>query len=71
MAVPAGGMVLGGGLGSIVLMVILVLLGANPKQLMEQAGEASGACTHQSSQGSFARSGCTTEIIRIGRIKGY
>jgi predicted metalloprotease len=41
MAMQAGGMVLGGGLGSIVLMIILFLLGANPRQLMEQAGQAS------------------------------
>jgi predicted metalloprotease len=41
-AMQAGGMVLGGGLGSIVLLIILFILGANPRQLMEQAGQSSG-----------------------------
>ncbi len=39
MALPAGGMALGGGLGSIVLLIILMLLGANPQQILEQAGD--------------------------------
>ncbi|XZE44796.1 KPN_02809 family neutral zinc metallopeptidase [Pirellulaceae bacterium SH467] len=39
MALPAGGMALGGGLGSVVLLIILMLLGANPQQIIEQAGD--------------------------------
>ncbi|HUP78013.1 MAG TPA: neutral zinc metallopeptidase, partial [Pirellula sp.] len=39
MAMAAGGMVAGGGVGSIVLMLIMIFLGANPQQLMEQVGQ--------------------------------
>lgn len=35
----AGGLVAGGGVGSIMLMVILMFLGGNPQQLLEQVGE--------------------------------
>ena len=38
-AMAAGGLVAGGGVGSIVLLLIMVLLGANPQQLMEQVGQ--------------------------------
>ncbi len=33
-----GGMAIGGGLGGIVLLVIALLLGADPRQLLEQRG---------------------------------
>jgi len=39
MAMAAGGVVAGGGVGSIVLMLIMIFLGANPQQLMEQVGQ--------------------------------
>ncbi len=39
MAMAAGGLVAGGGLGTIVLMLIMMFLGANPQQLMEQVGQ--------------------------------
>jgi predicted metalloprotease len=39
MAMAAGGIMAGGGIGSLVLMVIMIFLGANPKQLLEQAGQ--------------------------------
>jgi len=39
MAMAAGGVAAGGGLGTIVLMIIMIFLGANPKQLMEQVGQ--------------------------------
>ncbi len=38
-AMAAGGLVAGGGLGSIVLLLIMMFLGANPQQLMEQVGQ--------------------------------
>ncbi len=41
MAIPAGGVLLGGGLGTILIFIIMTFLGANPAQLMEQAGQAS------------------------------
>lgn len=46
--VSRGGMAIGGGLGGIVLLVIALLLGADPRQLLEQVGNegpASGAQT--------------------------
>ncbi len=39
MAMAVGGLVGGGGLGTIVLMLIMMFLGANPQQLMEQVGQ--------------------------------
>lgn len=39
MAMAAGGVVAGGGIGSIVLMLIMMFLGANPQQLIEQVGQ--------------------------------
>lgn len=39
MGMAAGGVVLGGGLGTLVLVLIMMLLGANPSQLMEQVGD--------------------------------
>ena len=39
MAMAAGGIVAGGGLGTIVLMLIMMFLGGNPQQLMEQVGQ--------------------------------
>lgn len=45
-----GGMAIGGGLGSIVLLVIALLMGADPRQLLEQAGEPGPAAGTQSSR---------------------
>jgi len=39
MATAAGGLVAGGGVGSIILMIIMIFLGANPQQLLQQVGE--------------------------------
>ena len=39
MAMAAGGIVAGGGIGTIVLMLIMMFLGGNPQQLMEQVGQ--------------------------------
>jgi uncharacterized protein len=39
MAMKAGGLVAGGGVGTIVLMIIMMFLGGNPQQLLEQVGE--------------------------------
>jgi uncharacterized protein len=39
MAMAAGGIIAGGGIGTIVLFLIMMLLGGNPAQLMEQVGE--------------------------------
>ncbi|MCY2984580.1 MAG: zinc metallopeptidase [Planctomycetota bacterium] len=39
MAMAAGGLIAGGGVGTIVLMIIMMFLGGNPKQLLEQVGE--------------------------------
>lgn len=39
MAMAAGSVVAGGGIGSIVLMLIMMFLGANPQQLIEQVGQ--------------------------------
>ncbi len=39
MAMAAGGLIGGGGIGTIVLMLIMMFLGANPQQLMEQVGQ--------------------------------
>jgi predicted metalloprotease len=39
---PVGGMILGGGLGTIVILFLAMLLGMNPKQLMEQPGFQQG-----------------------------
>ncbi len=36
MAMPAGGMALGGGLGTLILIVIVMLLGGDPSQLLSQ-----------------------------------
>lgn len=38
MAMPAGGMALGGGLGTLILIVIVMLLGGDPSQLLSQMG---------------------------------
>ena len=38
-AMAAGGLVAGGGVGSLVLLLIMMFLGANPQQLMEQVGQ--------------------------------
>jgi uncharacterized protein len=38
MALPAGSMALGGGIGSILLFIIIMIMGGNPRQLLEQAG---------------------------------
>ena len=54
MAMAAGGIVAGGGVGSIVLMLIMIFLGANPQQLMEQVGQ-------QQEQVSAARAKMTPE----------
>ena len=43
-----GGMALGGGLGSIVVLIIALLLGADPRQLLEQAPVDQGAETQTS-----------------------
>ena len=45
MAMAAGGLATGGGLGTLVLILIMMFLGANPSKLMEQVGQ-------QQSQGS-------------------
>ncbi len=39
MAMAAGSLIGGGGIGTIVLMLIMMFLGANPQQLMEQVGQ--------------------------------
>jgi uncharacterized protein len=39
MAMAAGGVVAGGGIGTLVLIVIMMFLGGNPAQLMEQVGQ--------------------------------
>ncbi|MEQ1828017.1 MAG: neutral zinc metallopeptidase [Pirellula sp.] len=39
MGAVAGGIALGGGLGTLVLILIMTFLGANPAQLMEQVGQ--------------------------------
>lgn len=39
MAMAAGGLVAGGGFGTIVLMIIMIFLGGNPQQLLEQVGQ--------------------------------
>lgn len=39
MSMAAGGIAVGGGLGTLVLILIMTFLGANPAQLMEQVGE--------------------------------
>ena len=39
MTMAAGGVAAGGGLGTLVLLLIMTFLGANPAQLMEQVGE--------------------------------
>lgn len=41
MAMPAGGMAIGGGIGTLAFIIIMLLLGANPQQVMEQAGGSS------------------------------
>ena len=43
-----GGLAIGGGLGGVVLLVIALLLGADPRQLLEQAGEAPASGTQSS-----------------------
>ena len=43
-----GGMAVGGGLGGIVLLVVALLLGADPRQLMEQVSEAPATGTQSS-----------------------
>lgn len=45
-----GGMAIGGGLGSIVILIIALLLGADPRQLLEQAPVDQGAGTETSRQ---------------------
>ncbi len=45
-----GGMAIGGGLGGIVLLVVALLLGADPRQLLEQAGEPGPSAGTQSSR---------------------
>ena len=39
MAMAAGGVVAGGGIGTLVLMLIMMFLGGNPQQLIEQVGQ--------------------------------
>jgi predicted metalloprotease len=39
MAMAAGGIVAGGGIGTLLLILIMTFLGANPAQLMEQVGQ--------------------------------
>jgi len=39
MAMNAGGMIAGGGIGTLLLILIMVFLGANPAKLMEQVGQ--------------------------------
>lgn len=39
MAMAAGSLVAGGGFGTIVLMIIMIFLGGNPQQLLEQVGQ--------------------------------
>ncbi|MFN7845493.1 MAG: neutral zinc metallopeptidase [Pirellula sp.] len=39
MAMPAGGMALGGGLGMVILVIIVMLLGGDPQQLLNQMGK--------------------------------
>ena len=39
MAMAAGGLVAGGGFGTIVLMIIVIFLGGNPQELLEQVGQ--------------------------------
>ena len=41
MGMPAGGMAIGGGLGTLAFVIIMLLLGANPQKVLEQAGSAS------------------------------
>ncbi|MDQ1706791.1 MAG: uncharacterized protein QOJ88_2 [Pyrinomonadaceae bacterium] len=43
-----GGLAIGGGLGGIVLLVIALLLGADPRELLQQSGEAPAAGTQSS-----------------------
>ena len=45
-----GGLAVGGGLGGIVLLVIALLLGADPRQLLEQAPGADPATGTESSR---------------------
>ena len=45
-----GGMVVGGGLGGIVLLVVAVLLGADPRQLLEQLPTQAPSSRTQSSR---------------------
>lgn len=61
MAMAAGGIVAGGGIGSIVLMLIMVFLGANPQQLIEQVGQ-------QQEQVSAARAKMTPENDADARL---
>lgn len=42
---PIGGMVMGGGLGSLVIILLAMFLGMNPKKLMEQPGFQQGGQT--------------------------
>jgi hypothetical protein len=39
MAMNAGGMIAGGGIGTLLLILIMIFLGANPAKLMEQVGQ--------------------------------
>ena len=54
MAMPAGGIALGGGLGTIVLVIIVMLLGGDPQQLLNQLGNQQ---ERQADRGRSAASG--------------
>ena len=45
MAMAAGGIAAGGGIGTLVLMLIMMFLGGNPQQLIEQVGQQQEAPT--------------------------
>jgi predicted metalloprotease len=44
---PVGGMIVGGGLGTLVIIFLAMLLGMNPRQLMEQPGFQAGNAPKQ------------------------
>jgi len=51
-AMPAGGMALGGGLGTIVLVIIVMLLGGDPQQLLNQLSSQDRQLSRSSSETS-------------------
>ena len=52
MAMAAGSLAVGGGFGTIVLIIIVMFLGGNPQQLLEQVGQQQAQSTTQSNRTS-------------------